>query len=203
MPGVRVAFAALALIGGWNLVANAQRAVPTAPAAADDRPQYSNGTSLIRPVNYREWVFLSSSLDLNYPPPGAPPGPQRFDNVFVNPSSYRAFMQTGRWPDKTIFVLELREAAREAAPDRMGKFQAAMSGIEAEVKDSQFPDGWAYFVFGQPGPSNAGVAPLSGDAVARCIDCHTKNTAVERTFVQFYPTLLEVARQKGTLKPGF
>jgi hypothetical protein len=26
---------------------------------------------------------------------------------------------------------------------------------------------------------------------------------VERTFVQFYPTLLEVARQKGTLKPGF
>ena len=29
------------------------------------------------------------------------------------------------------------------------------------------------------------------------------HTAVERTFVQFYPTLLEVARQKGTVKPGF
>jgi hypothetical protein len=25
----------------------------------------------------------------------------------------------------------------------------------------------------------------------------------ERTFVQFYPTLLEVAREKGTLKPDF
>ena len=133
----------------------------------------ANGTNLIRPANYREWVFLSSSLDLNYPPPGAPPGPQRFDNVFVNPSSYRAFMQTGKWPDKTIFVLEFREASKEASPDRPGKFQAAMTGVEAEVKDSRFPDGWAFFAFGQPGPPNAGVAPLSGDTVARCIDCHT------------------------------
>ena len=30
----------------------------------------------------------------------------------------------------------------------------------------------------------------------------TKHTAVERTFVQFYPTLLEVARRMGTVKPG-
>jgi acyl carrier protein phosphodiesterase len=47
------------------------------------------------------------------------------------------------------------------------------------------------------------VAPLAGDAVAACVECHTNNTAVERTFVQFYPTLLEVARAKGTVKPGF
>jgi hypothetical protein len=40
---------------------------------------------------------------------------------------------------------------------------------------------------------------LRGPVVA----CHTQNTAVERTFVQFYPTLLEVARNRGTLKPGF
>jgi hypothetical protein len=44
--------------------------------------------------------------------------------------------------------------------------------------------------------------PLSGERVAPCIDCHTKHAAVEMTFVQFYPTLLEIARQKGTLKPG-
>jgi len=39
--------------------------------------------------------------------------------------------------------------------------------------------------------------------VVACVECHTKHTAVERTFVQFYPTLLEVARRMGTLKPGF
>jgi Cytochrome P460 len=178
-------------------------AAAAAPLAVDDGPQYSNGTNLTRPANYREWVFLSSSLDLNYPPPGAPPGPQRFDNVFVNPSSYRLFMQTGKWPDKTIFVLEFREAAKEASPDRPGKFQTAMAGIEAEVKDSRFPDGWAFFAFGPPGPANAGVAPLSGDTVARCIDCHTKHTAVERTFVQFYPTLFEAAKGHGTIKTNY
>jgi len=193
-----VAFAALACVSIWTAMSSAQSA-----GAADDGPKYANETNLIRPTNYREWVFLSSSLDLNYPPPGAPPGPQRFDNVFVNPSSYRSFMQTGKWPDKTIFVLEFREAAKEASPDRPGKFQAAMTGVEAEVKDSRFPDGWAFYAFGQPGRSNAGAAPLSGDTVARCIDCHTKHTAVERTFVQFYPTLFEVAKRLRTVKPNY
>lgn len=27
--------------------------------------------------------------------------------------------------------------------------------------------------------------------------------AVERTFVRFYPTLMEIAREKGTVKLGF
>jgi hypothetical protein len=44
---------------------------------------------------------------------------------------------------------------------------------------------------------------MSATASAPCVECHTKNTAVERTFVQFYPTLFEVARRMGTLKAGF
>ena len=76
-------------------------------------------------------------------------------------------------------------------------------GMEAEVKDARFPDGWGFFNFGQAEPLRDLAAPLAGDAAASCVECHTKHTAVERTFVQFYPTLLEVARQKRTLKPGF
>ncbi|MBI4264556.1 MAG: hypothetical protein HY657_09285 [Acidobacteria bacterium] len=71
------------------------------------------------------------------------------------------------------------------------------------MKDARFPEGWAFFNFGQAAALRDAAGPLSGEAVARCVDCHTKHTAVERTFVQFYPTLLEVAREKGTLKPGF
>ena len=52
-------------------------------------------------------------------------------------------------------------------------------------------------------PSVTSAPPLEGAAVAPCVDCHSKNTAVERTFVQFYPTLLEVARRMKTVKPGF
>ena len=58
-------------------------------------------------------------------------------------------------------------------------------------------------MFGPGGNVIPVAQPLQGEAAAPCVECHTEHTAVERTFVQFYPTLLEVAREKGTLKPGF
>jgi hypothetical protein len=107
------------------------------------------------------------------------------------------------WPNETVFVLEFRRSQTNAPPSVAGRFQGELTGIEAEVKDARFPDGWAFYNFGQAAALRGVTAPLSGDAVASCVECHSKNTAVERTFVQFYPTLLEVARQKRTLKPGF
>jgi hypothetical protein len=115
-------------------------------------------------------------------------------------------MQTGAWPNGTIFILEGRNSSSEGSINKGGRFQTALAGIEAEVKDSRFPDGWAYFNFGSAARGlRDAVEPLAGAALERgqCVECHTKNAAVERTFVQFYPTLLEVARQKKTLKPGF
>jgi len=169
-----------------------------------DGPRYQDGTSLVRPADYREWPFIGSGLGLNYEPanPSADASPT-FTNVFVNPSSYRGFMQTGTWPNETVFVLEFRRSQTNAAPNVGGRFQGELTGIEAEVKDARFSDGWAFYNFGQAAALRDVTAPLSGNAVASCVECHTKHTAVERTFVQFYPTLLEVARQKRTLKPGF
>ena len=57
---------------------------------------------------------------------------------------------------------------------------------------------WAFFGFGP----NVKSAKALGQS-ANCYECHPKNGAVEQTFVQFYPTLLEVARAKGTLKPSY
>lgn len=167
-----------------------------------DGPRYQGGTNLVRPADYREWAFLGSGLGLDYEPadPSAAPS---FTSVFVNPSSYRGFMQTGTWPNETVFVLEIRRSETNAAPNVGGRFQGQLIAIEAEVKDARFPDGWAFYNFGQANALRDAAAPLSGDAVASCVECHTKHTAVERTFVQFYPTLLEISRQKGTLKPGF
>jgi hypothetical protein len=36
-----------------------------------------------------------------------------------------------------------------------------------------------------------------------CYSCHEQHAAVDTTFVQFYPTLLEIAKKKGTLAPGY
>jgi hypothetical protein len=177
----------------WSLVALGAQT----PA---DGPKYTGGTKLVRPADYREWIFLGAGLGMTYDAGGAQAAaPQLFTNVFVNPSSYRSFMKTGSWPDKTMFILEIRDSSGEASINKAGRFQAGFRNIEAEVKDSRFPDGWAYFNFGKLDA----VEPLAGQAVAGCIECHTKHTAVERTFVQFYPTLLEVARRMGTVKPGF
>ena len=168
-----------------------------------DGPRYANSTDLVRPDDYRQWTFLSSSLDMTYDAPGARSGPSLFQNVFVNPSSYRAFLDSGRWPDETIFVLEIRASSREGAINDAGQFQSDLVALEAEVKDDRFADGWAFFDFGRAGALSDVSAPLAGERVAPCIQCHTEHTAVERTFVQFYPTLLEAARRAGTLKPGF
>ena len=167
-----------------------------------DGPRYADGTNLVRPPDYREWTFLGSGLGLTYEAETASPVPN-FTNVFVNPSSYRAFMQTGAWLNGTVFVLEVRRSQTDAAPNKGGRFQTDFLALEAEVKDSRFPDGWAFFNFGRGTALTDVAAPLSGEAAASCVECHTKHTAVERTFVQFYPTLLEVARRHGTVKPGF
>jgi hypothetical protein len=168
-----------------------------------DGPTYVNGTSLVKPANYREWVFVGSGIGLTYEQ-GA--SGNTFTNVFVNPAAYRGFMNTGRWPDKSVFILEFRASGTEAPPNTTGRFQTRLVGLEAEVKDARFPDGWAFYNFRLKPEATAiadSAAPLEGKEVASCVECHTKSTAVERTFVQFYPTLLDVARAKGTLNPGF
>ena len=174
------------------------------PAA--DGPQFRDGDGLVRPTDYRSWPFIGAGLGMDYGEDGGTPdadAPPQFTHAFVNPSSYRHFMNTGEWPDGTVFMLEFRASASEASINTQGRFATELAFVEAEVKDSRFADGWAYYAFGR-GDNLAAVAqPLDEQAAAPCVQCHTDHGAVERTFVQFYPTLLEVAREKGTLKDDY
>jgi len=167
--------------------------------AGKDGPQYTADGQLTLPKDYRQWTFLSSGLGMTYgPAASADPNNPLFDNVFVNPSSYRAFIETGRWPDKTMFILEIRSASGQGSINNAGHYQDQLRAIEAEVKDEKrFPQKWAYFAFG--GKDTATSLP----ADSTCNTCHSRNAAVENTFVQFYPVLLEIAKAKGTLNSSF
>ena len=178
-------------------------AIATAQQRSADGPTYSASRELLRPADYREWVYLTSGLGMTYGPAGANGAPPRFDNVFVNRESYRSFLSTGRWPDKTMFVLEVRQAETNVSINNGGQTQGTVVALESAVKDSErFPETtWGYFSFDGPDGLKASAAPLP--TTASCYACHRDNTAVENTFVQFYPTLMDVARRMGTVKPAY
>jgi hypothetical protein len=165
---------------------------------ASDGPQYNDKGDLLFPANYREWVFLSSGLAMNYGPLAAKAEEApRFDNVFVSPPAYKSFLETGTWPDKTVLLIEVRASSSKGSINKSGHFQSDLLGMEAEVKDeSRFPAKWAFFSLGK-GAVSGKLRPSTDD----CYTCHAEHGAVDHTFVQFYPTLLSVAREKGTLKP--
>lgn len=189
------------LLAATVVLGAASGAFAQAPEIAGDGPQFTGANELVRPTNFREWIFVSSGLGMSYGPnTPAADRPPSFTNVYVNPSSYRGFMKTGRWPDKTILILEIRGSSSEGSINKAGHFQAGVQAIEALVKDVRLPGGWAFFDFGRGGASDT-VKALP--ATASCYSCHLKNAAVEQTFVQFYPTLLDVARRMGTLNPSF
>ena len=69
-----------------------------------------------------------------------------FDNVFVSPEAYRAFVKTGVWPEKTIFILEVRDSATNGSINKGGHYQSDNFRLSAEVKDSsRSKDKWEYF----------------------------------------------------------
>ena len=172
-------------------------ASPANPLAANV-PEYTADGQMKLPANYREWVYLSTGIDMNYRP-NAGMNHSMFDNVFVNPESYKYFVANGTWPDKTMLVLEVRGAETKSAINKAGHYQTTeVMGREVHVKDeSRFPGKWAFFGF-----DDAPTAKMFPTEM-ECYSCHAQHTAVDTTFVQFYPTLIEIAKKKGTLSPAY
>jgi Cytochrome P460 len=167
------------------------------PAIA--QPAYTPEGSLVRPAQYREWVFLSAGIDMSYSAAATQMGHSMFDNVFAEPGSWRAFQQTGHWPDGTMLALEVRGAQGKGSINKHGQFQAGpVMGLELHVHDThRFKDGWGFFTFGADGPGT--LIPSN----AACYACHQAHAAVDTTFVQFYPTLLPIAERLKTFSEAY
>ncbi len=196
-------------------------AMLTAIVAADDaptasapppqgmvQPAYNEQGQLILPEGYRSWIFVGSSLGLDYSETRE--GQVRteiFHHVYMQPEAVKHYQETGTFPEKTILMMENYSAgdkenntAKELTKDKEefgtlnGHFSDARVGVEAAVKDSaKSPDTWSYYAFG----SRAGILPAAKAFPKQaCWDCHNKHAAVDNVFLQFYPILREARATK-------
>jgi len=161
--------------------------------------EYNSTGQMKLPAQYREWVYLTTGFDMSYNPQLASMNHSMFDNVFVNPEAYKNFLETGTWPDKTVLVLEARMAEGKGSINQKGHYQGdQVMAREVHVKDeARFPGKWAFFAFGDGDTGT--LVPTSAD----CYSCHSQHGAVDTTFVQFYPTLMGLAKAKGTLSSAY
>ena len=79
-----------------------------APDEKTPKPQYDEKGQLLRPADYREWMFLSAGYGMNYSP--APGSHEMFTNVFVQRWAYQEFVSSGKWPEQSMFVIDERDA---------------------------------------------------------------------------------------------
>lgn len=167
-------------------------------------PTYDVGGRLLLPDNYETWIFVGSNLGLGYLPDAVAmtavesqrAEDRAFHNIYIDPAAYAAFVQTGAFPDPTVFVMENyhAEARDPGGVLNEGEFNGELVRVEAAVKDSRRPtrpdslDIWAYYAFqvdasGRPG----GAARAFPDAA--CNTCHEVHAGHDNVWVQFYPKL--------------
>ena len=186
-------FAALAI---FSIEKSTHVAATSHPAPAG-KPDFTSDGKLIRPEGYRKWVFLSSGYGMSYSQQAS--DHLMFTNVFVPPADYDYFLEHGTWPGKTMFVLEEYLSESKGSINLHGNYQTELMGLDVEVKDaSRFPDKWAYFGFDATQKSSEAISPGQN----ACWKCHEQHAAVEHSFVQFYPALLSIAKEKKTIKEG-
>ncbi len=149
-------------------------------------PRYTADRQLLRPEGYREWMFVATNLGMSYNE-GQSKTPS-FHNIYMQPEAYRYYKKNGRFPDKTMLVMERYSAGSIASINRQGQFQDQFQGLEVALKDEErFPEKWAYFDFTGSGPVPAAQArPFPKEA---CWSCHNAHGAADNVFVQFYPIL--------------
>lgn len=152
-----------------------------------------------KPEEFRRWIFIGTPLTPN----GLNDGKaafQEFHNVYIEPSAFDHFSETGEFPNGTQIAKELTyvrkgddctETGACFEVSGNGYFQGEYSGMELTVKDTErFPDepgGWVYYSFGHHSPPYAESAQAF--PAEACNACHEASADNDFVFTQFYPVL--------------
>jgi len=190
------------LIGAAAFVAYA----PPATTQSGEPPQYNAAGELLRPVGFETWVFVGANLGLTYKgEPKPEPDDEQYHNVFMKPDAYREYAKTQKFPDKAVFVIDLRtKAIKDTNPNPMGElingsFNDERTGLLTAVKDLNHPrppgskTPWAYYIFDMK--DNKMPDAAKAQPAANCEHCHsTVNANTDNVWVQFYPILRDMKK---------
>lgn len=175
----------------------------TAHAGDVTKAKFTADGAVMLPENWREWVYIGTPLTPNGLNDGEAPFPE-FHNVYIEPTAWAHWKQTGTFADGTQIVKELvliRESEGGNEPDGSatevsgrGYFQGEFQGLELSYKDTQKfasePGGWVYYSFGHMAPPYAPTAEaFPADS---CNACHEASAADDFVFTQFYPVLRSI-----------
>jgi hypothetical protein len=166
---------------------------PSARSQSADEPRYAPGGELLLPNGFDTWVFVGSNLGLSYTPRA--PRQQQFHNVSINKAAYDYFSANGRFPERTVLVMQVFEAADKEPRSVLasGVFNGRRVGLEVAVKNSSRPDGkttpWAYYNFTDPSDRSKVLASATAFPDEVCANCHQRHASIDNVWVQFYPAL--------------
>jgi hypothetical protein len=170
--------------------ASMQTPAASGPPPRPAMPQYDRSGALQLPADYRQWVFVGSSLGLSYSE-GPSMGMEMFHETLMEPTAYKHFVTTGTFREGTMLALILHGVGERAAPARRGKFATDVHGVEMAVKDkSHRAEGWAYYNFGGMGGARTAAQAMPKE---NCYNCHVEHAKRDNVFLQFYSMLPEPA----------
>jgi len=195
-------------IGSAALCFTLAASSPQAQVQLVDEPRYAPSGDLLLPNGFETWVFVGSNLGLSYTPEAAaaasapPPraGRQQFHNVSINKAAYDYFLANGRFPDRTVLVMQVFEAADKEPKGVLasGMFNGRRLGLEVAVKNASRPDGkttpWAYYNFTDPSDRSKVLASTAAFPDEACANCHQRHASIDNVWVQFYPALRDGRR---------
>jgi hypothetical protein len=120
-------------------------------------------------------------------------GAKQLHAVFASPGSIEAYRKDGRFPDGTVLVKEVFEAATKEMTTGTVSHAEKLKGWFVMVKDSngRYPgnalwgDGWGWSWFDAANPTKT----TSTDYRLNCKSCHVPAQATDWVYVDGYPAL--------------
>src|SRR6201988_4723349 len=194
------------ILGFGVLAASSLMRHPSRVAAAPQQAtaQFDADEKLKLPEGYRHWVFVGAPLTPNGLNNGKAGFPE-YHHVYVEEKNLDAYLETGSFPEGTVFVKELTRVLNPTFPDGSrtepsgrGYFNGEFNGMDVKVKDSKRvagKNGWGLCNFGHhPLPYSSWAKEASA---TECAGCHQAFVAkTDMTWVQFYPILRDGDKTK-------